>query len=256
MPRIRLAAALLVAALSAAGAARAQVLKDLAPVELHYVILHGEPFAPVGTADVSFRPVDTPRGRRLEVKSATSYVIPREPTPFAYEETASLLCDATGVLKFDTEARAEGDERKNTALRAGRDFQVTTTFQDKKRTYTITSDVRRTNFGMFCAGFLAESLADGDFFSDFPLLYPVGGDHKARQRFREAILPFQATPARTIPTIITRLEKQDKASDRYWNAANAHQILLRMEETTSFGLMIYRLETVNGEPVDASKLLP
>ncbi len=256
MPRIRLAAGVLLAALCLAGDARAQVLKDLAPVDLHYVILHGEPAAPVGTADMAFRAVDTPRGRRLEVQTAISYVIPREPAPFAYEEEATLVCDAEGVLKFDTEARAEGDERTNTALRAGRDFQVTTTFQGKKRTYTITSDVRRTNLGMFCAGFLAEPLAEGDFFSDFPLLYPVGGDHKARQRFREAVLPYQATAARTIPTIVTRLEKPDKTSDRYWNAAHAHEILLRLEETTSFGLMVYRLETVNGEPVDASKLLP
>lgn len=256
MPRIRLAAALVAAALFLPGNARAQVLKDLSPVELHYVILNGEPAAPVGTADLSFRPVETPRGRRLEVKAAISYVIPREPAPFAYSEESTLVCDARGVVKFDTAAHAEGDERKNTALRAGRDFQVTTTFQGKKRTYTITADVSRTNFGMFCAGFLAEPLAEGDFFSDFPLLYPVGGDHKARQRFREAILPFQATAARTIPTIITRLEKQDKTSDRFWNAAHAHEILLRMEETTSFGLMIYRLETVNGESVDASKLLP
>jgi hypothetical protein len=109
---------------------------------------------------------------------------------------------------------------------------------------------------MFCAGFLAEPLAEGDFFSDFPLLYPVAGDHKARQRFREAILPFDITPARSISTIITRVEKQDKTSDRYWNADDAHEILLRLEETTSFGVMIYQLRTVNGESVADSKLLP
>lgn len=242
--------------LAAAGPASGQVLRDLPGVDLHYAILLGEAATPVGTADLSFQPVDTPRGRRLEVKARIAYTIPREPAPFAYEEESTLLCDATGLLKFDTEARAEGDERRNTALRAGKDFQVTTTFQGKRRTYSITSDVRRTNFGMFCAGFLEEPLAGGDFFSDFPLLYPVGGDHKARQRFREAILPFQAAPHRAVSTIITRLEKQDKSSDRYWNADDAHEILLRMEETTSFGLMIYVLETVNGESVDTTKLLP
>ena len=241
---------------TAAPAVRAQVLKDLSPVDLEYVILNGEPPAPVGTATISFRPVEGPRGRRLEVKAAIRYTIPREPAPFAYEEESTLLCDATGVAKFETVARAEGDERKNSGLRAGDDYQITTTFQDKKHTYTITSHVQRTNFGMFCAGFLAEPLAGGDFFSDFPMLYPVGGDHKARQRFREAVLPFGVTPTRSVPTIITRVEKQDKTSDRYWNAEDAHEILLRLEETTSFGVMIYRLQSVNGEPVDTTKLLP
>ena len=242
--------------LSAALPAHAQILKDLSPVELEYVILFGEPAAPVGDATVSFHPVDTPRGRRLEVKAAVRYTIPRQPTPFPYEEESTLLCDAAGVLKFDTMARAQGDERRNTGLRTGDDYQVSTTFQGKKRSYTITSHVQRTNFGMFCAGFLAEPLASGDFFSDFPMLYPVGGDHKARQRFREAVLPFEVTGSRSMSTIITRVDKQDKTSDRYWNADDAHEILLRMEETTSFGVMIYQLKSVNGESLDTTKLLP
>jgi hypothetical protein len=92
-------------------------------------------------------------------------------------------------------------------------------------------------------------------FSDFPLLYPVAGEHKARQKFREAVLPFALGPDRQVDSIITRLKKQDKSMDRIWNAAGGHQILLRMEESTNLGRMIYELSRVNGEHPAASPLL-
>ena len=47
----------------------AQVLRDLPPVDLDYVILHGDPADVVGSVQVSFAPVETSRGKRLEVKS-------------------------------------------------------------------------------------------------------------------------------------------------------------------------------------------
>jgi len=247
------------AAVSAAPAARAQVAKELPPAELEYVILHGDPLEPSGTAHLSFRPVDTARGRQLEIRAHVQYTIPPkgDPSsdPLVYEEESTVFCDGEGVVRFDTRATALGEERKNVGLRTGDTYQITTTFEGKKRSYAISAEVRRSNFALFCGGYLEERLDGGEPFEDFPMLYPVGGDHKARQRFREAEFPFEIGPKTSVPTVISRIEKKDKSHDRIWNAVAGPQILLRMEESTNFGPMVYELRTVNGVPAAESGLL-
>src|SRR5262245_34686840 len=84
----------------AASGAHAQVMREIPAVELEYALYHGEPATKIGSATLSFRPTDTTRGRRLEIRSHIQYTVPRETTPFAYEEEATLLCDAAGVARF------------------------------------------------------------------------------------------------------------------------------------------------------------
>jgi hypothetical protein len=238
---------------------RAQILRDLPALDLRYDIYHGEPAVKVGSATVSFQPEDTRRGRRLLVKSKIQYTIqrpkPKDQVPFSYEEEATLVCDKEGVVRFDTVARALGEERVNVAVRVRKNYELTTTFQGKKHTKTITSGVQRTNFGLFAAGYLAVPLDQGDMFEDFPLLYPVGGDHQARQKFREAVMPVAVAPHKQVSAIVTRLAKPDKTSDRLWNTASEPEILLRMEETSNLGMMTYRLVSVNGVSLENSELI-
>ncbi|HMB70383.1 MAG TPA: hypothetical protein VKU85_13790, partial [bacterium] len=208
--------------------APAQVLRELEPVQLEYRILWGDPQEPVGRMEISFSPVETQRGRRLQVEESTHYILPRD-IPFEYEETAKLVCDEEGVVRFDTSARALGKERTNVAVRMGEDYHVTTTFEGKKQSKTITSHVQRTNLGMFAGGFLEEKLNEGDLLRDYPMLYPVGGDHEARQKYREAVMPFVLSPERSVSAIVTRVKRKDERSYRLWNAIGGHQILLRME---------------------------
>ena len=238
----------------AASGARAQVLRDLPAVELEYALYHGEPATKIGSATISFRPTDTPRGRRLEIHSRIQYTVPRNTTPFAYEEEATLLCDAAGVARFDTIARALGDERMNTGTRIDEDYTVTTTFKGKKHTKTITAGVQRTNVGLFASGFLAHPLTDGEMIEDFALLYPVAADHMARQRFREGVMPF-SIGKKQVPCVVTRLDRQNKTSDRLWNTTTGVGMLLRMEESTNFGQIVYELVGVNGVPPEKSELV-
>ncbi|MFN8177153.1 MAG: hypothetical protein U0167_04465 [bacterium] len=258
--RARALAALFVAVflIATAGRAAAQVLRDLPALDLRYDLFYGDPAKKVGSASVSFKAIDTPRGRRLEVKSKIEYTLQREQpkaqAPFAYAEEATLLCDQTGVVRFDTSARALGDERVNSAIRIGENYQLTTTFQGKKHTKTITAGVQRTNFGLFAGGYLEKPLDGGDMFEDFPLLYPVGGDHKPRQKFREGIFPF-TVGTKQVPAIVTRLDRPNKTTDRIWNAATGPQILIRMEEASNMGKITYELVSVNGVAPDRSALL-
>ncbi len=233
-----------------AGPASAQVLREMEPLELEYAILWGQPREVVGSATLSFVPVDSKRGRRLEVSSRIQYTLPRA-TPFEYEETALLVCDEEGVSRFETKATALGKARVNTAFRRGLDYHVTTEFEEKKHSKTITSGVRRTNLGLFAGGFLAERLDEGGILQDYPMLYPVGGDHKPRQKVRDAILPFNLGD-RQVRSIQSTIRKPDKTSDRIWNTTGDYQILLRMEEKSSLGVLVYELKSVNGvHPVES-----
>lgn len=235
--------------------ATAQILKDLPALELEYAIFWGDPDrAVVGSATVTFRPVDSKRGRRLEVNAHTEYKLPRA-TPFEYAETVTLVCDGTGVTRFETTAKALGKERVNVAIRQGEDFHVTTEFAGKKHSKTITAGVRRTNFGLFAGGFLAEPLDTGGLMQDFPILYPVGGDHKPRQKVRDAILPFGLPGGKKIRSIQSTIRKPDKSADRIWNTTGDYQILLRMEEKSSLGVLVYELTSVNGQSPDESELI-
>jgi hypothetical protein len=238
----------------AAPEVRGQVLKDLAPVDLEYTLFHGDPAKKVGTARIAFKPIDTPRGRRLEVRARIEYTIQRA-TPFAYEEEATLLCDGEGVARFDTIVRALGDERVNTGIRMGGDYQVTSTFRGKKTSKTITAGVQRTNYGLFAAGFLPQSLEGDELFRDYPMLFPAAANHMPRQKFNEGVLPFVVGPDKQVPAVVTRLDKPNKTSDRLWNAASGHGILLRMEEKSSLGLITYELAAVNGVPPAQSQLV-
>jgi hypothetical protein len=222
-----------------------QVLRDLPPLELEYALYHGDPAVGIGSATASFRTIDTPRGKRLEVRARTEYTLPRTP-PYVYEEEATLLCDAKGVARFETVARALGDERVNTGVRMGSEYQVTTTFRGKRNSNTITAGVQRSNFGLYCAAYLDERLDEGGLFDDFPLLFPVAGTHMARQLFREGTLPFQLAKGREIPASLCRLEALDKTSDKIFNTVSGHRLLLRMEETSNLGTIIYELVGVNG----------
>ena len=249
-------AAILATAVLAAlpGLAAAQVLRELEPIHLEYDIYWGQPAAKVGGASVSFVPTDTKRGRRLEVHAGTQYKLPMTPE-FDYEEECTMTCDSTGVARFQTTARALGQERLNIALRAGADFQVTTTFGGKTVNKTITAGVRQTNFGLFAGGFLPDRLDGDGMLIDYPLLFPVGGDHLARQKYREAVLPFVLADGSKVPAIATRLKHRDETSDRLWNAEKGHQILLKMDQQSPQGLLIYLLTSVNGVEPSKSELI-
>jgi len=235
--------------------ARGQVLRELAPIDLEYAIYWGDPKQEVGEAVVSFHPVDTKRGRRLEIHATISYALPRE-TLFTYEEESTLLCDEEGLESFNTSARALGKERINVGLRSGDEFHVTTTFAGKKRDNRITADVRRTNFGFFAGAFLDEPLDKGDVLRDYPLLFPVGADHQGRQKYREAILPFTFAGGRKkVHAIRSRVKRPNEKSDYLWNTVEGHQILLRMEESSNLGEMTYELRSVNGVAPAESELI-
>lgn len=234
--------------------ASGQVLRELEPIDLEYAILWGNPEREVvGAATVSFHPIDGKRGRRLEVKGTIAYILPRQ-TPFEYAEEFALICDETGVIRFDTAARALDQERVNIAIRMGEDFHLTTEFAGKKSTKTITAGVQRTNFGLFAGAFLAERLDEGPLMSDFPLLYPVGGDHQPRQKIRDAVIPFSIAGTQ-VASIQSTLRRKNGKSDRIWNAVKGHQILLRMEERSTLGLMVYELTSVNGVHPSESDLI-
>lgn len=239
------------------GAAAGQVYRDLGEIELEYrihLVEDPEP-VPVGTASVAFRPTETKRGPRLSVESTIEYTIAGDP-PLEYFEQASLVCDEVGPVTFETVARALGSERKNTALRRDDDYHLTITFDGTTRQTTITAGVTRTNFGLFCAGYLARPIHEGSLMEDFPLLFPVGGDHQPRQRFREAGFPLRVGKERSVPSIVNALRRLDEKTDRIWNANDERAILLRMDENRSFGLLRYELLSVNGVPVDDTELLP
>jgi hypothetical protein len=247
--------AALLAGLAVAPEAGAQVLRELPAVELVYAIRPADGEEPVGSAELSFRPTDTSRGRRLRVEAHIQYVLTEgRETPFEYSEQATLTCDGEGVTKFETVARALGKERQNTGVRIGDDFMVTTRFEDEQTQKTITAGVRRTNFGLFCAGYLAEPLGEQPVLTDFPLLFPVAGDHGGRQKFQLAIEPVRIGE-RSVSCIHSRINRPNRTRDHLWNSSNALQILVRMEESTNQGKLVYELTQVNGVPAAESGML-
>ncbi|MBZ0268125.1 hypothetical protein K8I85_08210 [bacterium] len=251
-----LTAAVLATPLLAAlpGGAAAQVLRELEPIHLEYTLYWGEPLEPVGEATVSFVPTDTKRGRRVEVQSATHYVLEMAPK-LDYSEECAMTCDETGVTRFQTVARALGQERTNIALRVGDHFQVTSTFGGKTTNRTITSGVRQSNFALFAGGFLPDHLDRDGMLIDYPLLYPVGGDHIPHQKYREAVLPFVLRDGSKVPAITTRLKHRNETSDYLWNVEKDHQILLKMDRRTPQGLIVYILTSVNGVAPEKSELI-
>ena len=246
------------AALSLAGlvpVAGAQVLKDLPPLKLEYVIVDEASGLPVGSQLVDFQTIETKRGARLQITSESQYTLTKNrQTPFEYAEEAELVCNEEGITRFTTSARAIGKERKNTALRAGRHYHLTTEFEGDKTSKQITADVRRSNFGLFAAGYLDEPLANAGVFSDFPILFPVLGDHRPRQRFQEGTM-LRDVLGREVFAILTRLRKPDRTRFRMWHTANELEILLRLEDETPQTTLIYELIKVNDVPANESELL-
>lgn len=247
--------ALLVAAAASAVPAAAQVLKDLPAVHLEYAIQDEASGLPVGTMTIGFETIETKRGPRLQITSTTAYTLTENrEKPFEYSEEAELVCNEEGISRFTTSGQALGKERKNTALRVGEHYHVTTEFEGEKTSKTITAGVRRSNLGLFCAGYLEQPLTGSGVFSDFPLLFPVLGDHKPRQRVQEGVMEREVL-GRSVPAILTRLNKPTRSRFRMWHSANDLEILLRLEEETPQTTLIYDLIKVNGEPANQSELL-
>jgi hypothetical protein len=155
-------------------AAQAQVLKDLPPVQLEYRVYVNHEAEPAGTATVSFEGVDTARGRRLEVHGLIRYTVGTDaPAPVEYLQEASLTCDKEGVEKFDARTRYGAEERRYVGVRIGADYHLTAYHGEEVSQLTGTAGVQRTNWGLFCGGFLAEPLSEGEMMQDYPLLFPA-----------------------------------------------------------------------------------
>jgi hypothetical protein len=251
----RLAWLALPVVLAAAAPASAQVLKDLKPIRLEYVLFLGDQGIPAGEAWVSFEPTDTERGRRLQVKAEVSYRVGTE-DPVEFRQEVLLVCDRKGVEKFDGMTSYGEQHQSFQAVRRGIDYHVTSTINGKTFEKTETAGVQRTNIGLFCGGFLAEPLSEGEMLQDFPLLFPASGKHVPRQKYRVGTYPIPLPSGESLPVIETHLARLDKSRDTLWHHADEYEALVRMVEQGPAGPVVYDLVRVNGEPVDWSNGLP
>jgi hypothetical protein len=227
------------------GTARAQVLVNREPVALEYEIHFREEPQPVGTCSISFEPIETPDGRRLQVKADIAYDLELR-TPIQYREKAELFCAGDGLESFDVEIETNGAVRTVHGVREDNEFAVEIVGGGRTIERNVTAGVRRTNYGLFCGAFLEEPLDQDPIFRDYPLFFPAAGDHEGRQKIREGVMPFILVRGEAVRAIFTTLRKPDETSNRYWNAAEPPQMLLRKEETTGYGKLIYVLSTYNG----------
>jgi hypothetical protein len=234
--------------------AEGQILRDLEDVSLGYEIYLDEDPEPIGTFDISFVRGESSRGPHLEVRARSDYTVPLT-NPFRHQEDVELYCNEEGIYRFVATRRSGDVERKVSALRKDFDYHVTSELQGKTTQTMITAGVRRSNLGLFCGGFLETPLDQDEMFVDFPLLYPVYANHEARQKYREMTIPMDVGADEPVPIIVSRVQRKDKKSDAMWNTASPHQILIRYEEPTSYGKMVYQLVTVNGEPFAESELI-
>lgn len=228
-------------------AGRAQVLRELDPIDLRYVIrLEAAPDS-IGSATVSFRPVDTPRGRRLQVKAVIDIGVGKDPV-VPYHEEATLSCDAKGLEKFES-ARTFGEQdEKYLGVRTGDKYAVTATVNGKTAQTTQSGQVSRSNLGLFCGGFLDMPLNEGNVIIEYPMLLPARGELEYRQRVRTASVRI-ATADAPITVIHTRLlAKRGKGND-VWNLDDEHEPLIRMIDHEDFGTVIYSLAERDGEDV-------
>ena len=233
--------------------ASAQIYRDLEPVTLTYLIqLDGEP---VGGMEISFVPSQSPRGPRLDIEMKRHYTL-QLTNQFSYEAEAHLVCDEEGLRSFTASSTAGDLHVKHTGLLAGPDYQITSELQGRTEKKTITSGVRRTNLGIFCAGFYAEPLGTGTVIQDWPWLAPVVADHQPRQLVREARVVREYPGVEgPVPVYFSRLMRLDGGVDRMTNTAEGHQILLERHEKIPYGTISHVLETVNGVPPQESGLL-
>lgn len=245
-PRI-LTAAAAVAAFAGTTEAPAQVLRELAPIEMEYEVRIQGAAEPAGTASASFRPVDTRRGRRLEVRTRMDFTLGEDPS-VEYHETAVLTCDARGVEKFETVRRFGALEETYLGIRTATDYAITATVGGEVSQKTETGEVQRSNLGLFCGGFLETTLDGGELIVDYPLLFPTQGRHFPRQKVRVETLSV-AGPDGPLDVIHSRLRKLGGKRDDLWHRDDEHQALLRMVETADFGTLVISIVTLNGEDV-------
>ncbi|HMB71096.1 MAG TPA: hypothetical protein VKU85_17425 [bacterium] len=244
----RLLTAAAVLATLASSPSPAQILRDLEPIELEYEIyIPGEP-EPAGTASASFRPADTRRGRRLEVTVRTDFKVGDPETAVEYHETVSLTCNEHGVEKFDALRRFGDNEEKYLGIKTAEDYAVTATVNGEATQKTETGEVLRSNFGLFCGGFLETPMDEGGIIVDYPLLFPAQGRHFPRQKVRVGWINVgNADPP--IDVIHSRLRKLDGNKDELWHLDDDHQALVRMVETGDIATLVYSLVALNGEDV-------
>lgn len=235
----------LATALVAAAPAPAQVLKELGPAHLEYAIHFREEAEPVGFATASFATVDTPAGQRLRITVHTEYTLPLT-APWDYAEEVEMLCSEEGVVSWHATSVNAGDTTRIHAELAGEDYRVRTIKGGQTLDKTITSGVRRTNLGHFCAGYLAEPLDQGALLRDYPLLFPAAGDHEPRQKYRDGVYPYLEVEGEVVRAISSRLKRLSEDTDRFLNSADEMQILLRKELNTGHGLLTYVLQEYNG----------
>jgi hypothetical protein len=228
--------------------ASAQVLRDLDPIELEYEIhVQGES-EPAGSASVSFRPVDTRRGRRLEVTFRSDFTVGDEDSKVAYHETVSLTCDDHGVEKFDTVRRFGDNEEKYLGILTATDYAVTSTVNGEVTRKTETREVLRSNLGLFCGSFLDPPLDEDELIVDYPLLFPALGRHYPRQKVRVGWVTV-SRGGEPFTVIHSRLRKLGGKKDDVWHLDDDRQPLLRMVETGDIATLVYSLVTLDGEDV-------
>jgi hypothetical protein len=249
MRRLASALAAVVGLLGPIPPATAQVLRDLPPIRLEYRIYLNEAAEPCGTASVSYDFVDGARGRRLEVHALSRYTVGDE-QPVELLHEARLTCDAEGVEKFDGRTRYGEEERRYVGVRMGIDYHVTVHQGEKVSQRTETAGVQRTNWGMFCGGFLAEQLSDGELIQDYPMLFPSSGRHFPRQKVRSGRVPVRAPSGESFSVIESSLARLDSDKDQLWHRDDAHEVLLRMKEHGPLGVVTYELASVDGTSVD------
>ena len=100
-----------------------------------------------------------------------------------------------------------------------------------------------------------EDLAEASIISDFPLLFPVGGDHQPRQKFREGRFLIPISEEKKVAVYLSSLRRLDEKTDRYFHLDNEYMPLIRLEESTNYGVMTYELVSINGEPVTSAEML-
>jgi hypothetical protein len=227
--------------------APAQVLLDRSPVLLEYAIFLDQGADPIGTAVVSFEPKTTPQGKRLEVRAVEKYTLPAS-SPIQIEDDVLLICDGKGVESFDAKVKVGDTARRHEAVRKGVDYVVKSTMGTKTTEKTITAGVQVTMQGLYCGGFFPKNLRAGALFENFPLLLPSMADHRAGQLVREGAFPVAIRNSDGIPAFVLWLKRLDKNTDKFWLSDDRDQILLRKEQVTDRGTLVYEIVKKNGEP--------
>ncbi|NNE44691.1 MAG: hypothetical protein HKN12_10810 [Gemmatimonadetes bacterium] len=254
-----LIAALALLATGTARPADAQVLRELDPIDLDYVVgIKGEA-DPAGTYATRFEVVDTPRGRRLQVTATLHYVFGQDADDFVeFHRETTVWCDEEGIERFEATTRQGDREESVSAFRRGIDYHLTVRRGDESKQRTETAGVRRSPLGFFAAAFQETPMTEGDLIVDFPTLVPAAGRHTAHQRYLSGKAPAQTASGETVRVAMSNLLHVSTARDYLWHRVDhPYQPLLRMEEQVFHGVLVYQIARVNGEPVDwASAAVP